>query len=227
MARRVLLPALLLIGLVGIAGAQDDAVDLKWKFKKGETFYQTLTTETNQKMKVMGMEVKQKPTQTFFFSWTPVEEKDKAWTIKQKIEGLKMEIEIGGNTISYDSTNPGAGANPLGDFFKALVGSEFILTVSPDMKVTKVEGRNEFLKKLIEANPQMKSAAGRHPERGRLEADGRPVVRRGARQGGEEGRQVEGRRPSSTWARSAATTPRTNTPMKARTRRARSWTRSA
>lgn len=157
MVRRALLPALALLLVAALAGAQDEAVELKWQFKKGETFFQTLTTETNQEMKVMGMEVKQKPSQTFYISWTPVEEKDKSWTIKQKIEGLKMDIQIGGNTISYDSTNPGAGANPLGDFFKALVGSEFTLTVSPEMKVTKVDGRAEFVKKLVDANPQMKT----------------------------------------------------------------------
>ena len=38
---------------------------------------------------------------------------------------------------------------------KALVGSEFTLTVSADGKVTKVDGREDFVKKLTSANPQM------------------------------------------------------------------------
>ena len=132
------------------------AVDLKWKFEKGKTFYQELTADTTQDMKVMGKEVKQKQKQTFFFSWTPVEEKDKSWIIKQKIEGAKMEIQLGGNTISYDSTNPPAANNPLAEFFKALIGTEFTLTVSPEMKITKVEGRKELLDKLVAADQQMK-----------------------------------------------------------------------
>src|SRR5205807_345334 len=82
-----------------------------------------------------------KQTQTFYFSWTPVEQKEKDWIVKQKIEGVKMEIQIGGNTISYDSSNPGTANNPLSEFFKALKDSEFTLTIGPDMKVTKVEGR--------------------------------------------------------------------------------------
>ncbi|MBY0525138.1 MAG: hypothetical protein K2R98_17160 [Gemmataceae bacterium] len=156
MLRRSSLIALSLVVLVLPAFAQDKPVEIKWKFEKGKPFYQELKTETSQDMKVMGMDVKQKQTQTFFFSWTPVEQKDKDWIIKQKIEGVKMEIVIGGNTISYDSTNPGTANNPLSEFFKALVGSEFTLTVGPDMKVTKVEGRDEFLKKLVAANQQMK-----------------------------------------------------------------------
>src|SRR5262249_55283278 len=117
---------------------------------------QELTTSTVQDMKVMNMDVKQTQKQTFYFSWTPVEEKDKSWIVKQKIEGVKMEIEIGGNKINYDSEAPGAGNNPLADFFKALKGTEFTLTIGPDMKVTKVEGRKEFIEKLGATNQQMK-----------------------------------------------------------------------
>src|SRR5262249_34771341 len=149
--RRRFLPLLVLAVFALPAWAQDKT-ELKWKFEKGKPIYQELTTETNQEMKVMGMEVKQKQKQTFYFSWTPVEQKDKDWIIKQKIEGVKMEIEIGGNKIAYDSEAPGAGNNPLADFFKAIKGSEFTLTVGPDMKVTKVEGRKEFIDKLGATN---------------------------------------------------------------------------
>jgi len=107
-------------------------------------------------MKVMGMDVAQKQKQTFYFKWTPLEQKDKDWIVEQEIIGVKMEIQIGGNTINYDSTNPATANNPLADFFKALVGSKFKLTIGPDMKVSKVEGRKEFLDKLVNANQQMK-----------------------------------------------------------------------
>jgi hypothetical protein len=67
-----------------------------------------------------------------------------------------MNIDIGGSKIQYDSTSTSPATNPLSDFFKALVGSKFKLTIDKNMKVTKVEGRQEFLDKLIKANPQMK-----------------------------------------------------------------------
>jgi len=139
------------------AAPAGDAVDLKWKFEKDKTFYQEMTTDTKQTMKVMGMDIVQNQKQTFIFSWTPEkqDEKDKSWTIRQKIEGIKMDIEIGGNKFTYDSTKDTSATNPLADFFKAIVGSEFKLTVSPDMKVTGVTGKDEFLKKLINANQQM------------------------------------------------------------------------
>ena len=154
--RHILTSLTLALVLASTARSADDSADLKWKFEKGKVFYQTLTTETTQDMKVMGMDVKQKPSQTFWLSWTPVEEKDKSWTLKQKIEGVKMEIEIGGNKISYNSTDPAGGNNPLADFFKALVGTEFTITVDANMKVTDVAGQKEFVEKLLASQPQMK-----------------------------------------------------------------------
>jgi hypothetical protein len=147
---------LFILAVFAVPAWAQDKTELKWKFEKGKAIYQELTTDTTQDMKVMGMEVKQKQKQTFFFSWTPDKQDDKNWIIKQKIEGVIMEIEIGGNKISYDSRAPGAGNNPLADFFKELVGSEFTLTVSPEMKVLKVEGRQAFIDKLGKANQQMK-----------------------------------------------------------------------
>jgi hypothetical protein len=158
--RRCFVAVLFLPGLALPMAAQDagNAVTLSWKFEKDKPFYQEMTTTTKQTMKVMGMDVTQNQSQTFYFSWTPVEQdKDKNWIVKQKIEAVKMDIEIAGNKIPFDSTKDmgTAGSNPLADFFKALVGSEFTLTISPDMKVLKIDGRDKFIEKLVKANPQM------------------------------------------------------------------------
>ncbi len=132
---------------------------LKWEFHKDKPIYQEMTTVTKQTMKTMGMDITQNNTQMFVFSWTPKEQDAaKNWIVVQKLEAVRMKTEIGGNTTEYDSTatNPTSG-NALGEFFKALVGSEFKLTISPDLKVTKIEGRDEFIAKLIRANPQMEA----------------------------------------------------------------------
>jgi hypothetical protein len=134
---------------------------LEWKFEKEKPFYQTMTTTTDQTMKVMNNDVTQKQSQTFYFSWTPKEQTaDGKWRLEQKILGVKMDIDIGGSPIKYDSTTPTAASNasnPLGDFFKALVGSSFTVTVDPKTyKVTEIKGRDEFVNKLANANKQMK-----------------------------------------------------------------------
>ena len=136
-------------------GEHDDSVWLRWKFEIGRPIYQEMTTETKQDMQVMGQKISQLQKVTFFLSWNPVEEKDGNWIVKQKIEGLKMDIEIAGNKIPYDSNKEGGSTNALSDFFKALVGSEFTLTIDKNMRITKIEGRDEFLKKLIKENQQL------------------------------------------------------------------------
>jgi hypothetical protein len=138
------------------AAAAGDKIEIKWKFEKDKPFYQEMTTKTTQDMKVFGMDVNQKQEQTFYFSWTlKDEDKDKNMVVAQKIEGVKLTIQIAGNPITFDSTNPTTSNNALAEFFKALVGSEFKLTLDKDFKVTKVEGREDFLKKLTSANQQM------------------------------------------------------------------------
>ena len=132
---------------------------LKWKFEKDKSFFQKMTTTTKQNMKVGDNEVKQDQSQTFYFSWTPVKQDGDTWELKQRIEGVTMSIDIGGNKISYDSTkDTGEAANPLSEFFKALKGSEFVITLNTkDNKVTKIAGRDEFIRKMVVSNPQMQS----------------------------------------------------------------------
>lgn len=159
MLRRCLVAVpVVLIALTIPAAGQDKAL-LKWDFGKNKVFYQTMTTKTEQTMKVMNNEVKQTQNQTFYFSWTVEKQEGDSVVLKQKIEGIKMEIDIGQQKISYDSVanKEGQAGNVLGEFFKALVGSEFKLTIDTKTnKVTKIEGRDDFLKKLVNANQQMR-----------------------------------------------------------------------
>ena len=150
-----------LAGIVFVAlvipslGAQEKST-IKWKFEKEKTFYQKVVTKTVQKMKVTGTDINQEQNQTFFFSWTPVKQDGDNWELKQKIEGVILNIDIGGTKVQHDSTKESASTTPLSDFFKALVGTEFLVTINTkDMKVTKIAGREEFVKKLVNSNPQM------------------------------------------------------------------------
>jgi RNA polymerase sigma factor (sigma-70 family) len=143
------------VALCANASAQAPRVFLKWKFEEGKPFYQVMTTTTTQSMKVMNNDVKQQQKQTFYFRWTPVKMDNGKWILKQKILGVKMDIDIGVAPIQYDSTKAANADSPLSDFFKALVGAEFTVTLDREHRVEKIEGREEFVKKLMEANKQM------------------------------------------------------------------------
>ncbi len=130
---------------------------LTWKaFEPKSVWYQTLVTKTNQDMKVMGQEISQKQDQTFYLKWTAEDKtKDGNFVVTQEIVGLKMSINIGGNTIAYDSTEEKQPANPMTDFFKALLNLKLKLTISPKLEVVGIEGQEDFVKKLGGTNPQM------------------------------------------------------------------------
>jgi RNA polymerase sigma factor (sigma-70 family) len=142
------------------AARQRPAVTLRWKFEAGRPFYQEMTTETVQTMKVMDNDVKQTQKQTFFFRWEPVERKGDTWVLKQKVEGVRMDIDIGGNKIEYDSTKESTATNPLAEFFKSLVGAEFRVTLGRGYKVEKVEGRDDFVQRLTKVNPAAAALVG-------------------------------------------------------------------
>jgi hypothetical protein len=138
-----------------------EPITIKWTAfdsKDSKPFYQEMSTTTDQTMRVMGMEVKQKQSQTFYIQWTPVKSDDSSWTVKQTIIGVKMDIEIGGNKISFDSTAEQQPPNPLTDFFRALVDAEFTLTINKKtLAVTEIAGRTEFIAKLTKTNAQLDS----------------------------------------------------------------------
>jgi hypothetical protein len=127
----------------------------------------------------MNNDVTQKQVQTFFFQWTPEKMVDGKWIITQKILGVKMDIDIGGSPIKYDSTRApdllheffkplrlllgrllfrnNHAPNPLDEFYKALVGATFKVTLDPKtLKITNIEGRQKFVDNLVAANKQMK-----------------------------------------------------------------------
>jgi len=126
-------------------------------FEAGKSVFTEQKTTTEQVMQVMQQKVTQKQTQTFVIEWTPkAADKDGNWVVEQKIVGVKLDIDIGGNKISYDSTakNP---KNPMTDFFEQMTKQSLTFTIAPDLTVKKVEGREKFISGLQDINPQMKS----------------------------------------------------------------------
>ncbi|MCI0701777.1 MAG: DUF6263 family protein [Planctomycetia bacterium] len=169
---RLFVAALLCVGLAATIGAQDRKFDLKFKDKdKLVPFYQEMKTDVTQIIQVQGQPLTQNQKSTFWFQWTPLsEEKAKEgneeytrWKVKQKIEGLKMEIDISGNQIVYDSTKAdttGSAGNPgLLEFFKNLKDAEFTVTLGKNYKVEKVdeEDKKKFIAKLSAGSAQMES----------------------------------------------------------------------
>jgi len=133
---------------------------LSMKFVKDTPFWEEMTTKTIQNIKVQGLDVGQNQEQTFTFKFEPKKQEGDKWIVTQTIEAVKMKIDIAGSPVSYDSateTAAGGTNTALSEFFKALKGSQFTLTIGKDCTVEKVDGREEFIKKLISANKSLET----------------------------------------------------------------------
>ncbi|HMP03148.1 MAG TPA: DUF6263 family protein [Gemmatales bacterium] len=137
--------------------AQAQEVELAWKFAQGDpTFYQKLKTSTTQTMKVMGQTIIQNLDQEFIFSWTVKSVDADKVVLEQKIEAAAMKINLAGNEVRFDTQAKEAADNPLSSYFRPLIGSVFTITLDANkMTVLSVGGREDFIKKMKEANPQM------------------------------------------------------------------------
>ncbi len=135
------------------------AVTFKAFEPKSKKIYQLQKTKTKQEMKVMGQVVTQTQEQSFLIEWTPQDaSKDGDYVVDQKIVGVKMEINIGGNKISYDSTGAKQQKNPMTDFFEQLTKQKLEFTIKSDLsEVKSIKGREDFIKGLSDINPQMQS----------------------------------------------------------------------
>jgi hypothetical protein len=131
------------------------AVTLRWQFEKGQPFYQEMTTETNQTMIVMNDVVKQTQKQTFRFRWTPLRQAGGDWILQTKVEGVKMDIDIAGQKIQFDSTQEKEAPGPLADWCKSLVGAKFQVTLDDEGKVREVGGDDALRGELTAANPAL------------------------------------------------------------------------
>jgi len=132
-----------------------DTVDLRARFVENQPFYQEIKVETKQVTKITQMENSQLQSQTFWMRWTPLGKKDGNVVVNLKIAGVKMDMDIGGNKITYDSRVKNQPPNPLTDYGNKLKGAEFTLWLNDDNKsdkygaVVKVEVREALQQWLV------------------------------------------------------------------------------
>jgi RNA polymerase sigma factor (sigma-70 family) len=119
----------------------DEAVALRWRFEKGTPFYLKLTTNTRQVLRFKTRAQEQNQKQTFYFRFTPYKQSGRIWQIKQKIERVVMDLDLGDTTARCDTSRPAGRGGSLDAFYRALVGPEVTLTLDTrSMKITRVDG---------------------------------------------------------------------------------------
>jgi len=127
---------------------------LTWKFKDGQTFYQTQSIEFKSVTTVQGMDINVTGKETWYFAWSFVRQnKDGTWEVRLKTLGIKLDMDVAGQKFGLDTTGKPEDDNDVGKTFRGFVGTEFTLTVTTDGQIKKFEGFKEAMDKLAKDSP--------------------------------------------------------------------------
>jgi hypothetical protein len=140
----------LLLGVVVLgaaAPAYGQEVKMRWKFKEGEKFYVEDVQTTKTDVSVLGQQIKEEAKSTTVTSYTVKSVKSDSIVLVQKIE-------------SVDTKSQGGLGGASEKILEKMKGATFTLTVTPDGKVTKLEGFKEFAKKLAGDDDEMAKLLG-------------------------------------------------------------------
>lgn len=120
------------------------AVFLQLNLKKGEKY--NYNTKTNQliKQEVMGSEMTIKQQIEVGYLYDVIENDATGLHIKTTYQNIALHMEMPQKTLDYDSENNTDETNPLKNLGN-LTGKSFDMYVSPEGRVTKVEGLQDIL----------------------------------------------------------------------------------
>jgi hypothetical protein len=171
MVRRMLLPALVLVGtVVPTAQAQ---VKLEFKFPEGTKSSFKTTSKTHQVLSIMGMDIETEAEESVVTTSTVGKRNaDGTLPVAQKIVSIRSQIALpGGINVTFDSADPNAKIdNPqvafFGDVYRTLVGVGYTIVLDPKDQVKFVEGTETFEAKLDGLDPKAAAML-----RGRLGAE--------------------------------------------------------
>jgi hypothetical protein len=135
MMKHVLLAA---FGLLLVQAAPASAqVSLQWKLKEGEKFYLEEKAVSKTTVSVMGNNLETKTEMTKVTEVVVKKMTREAIVLEIKMDSVSSKAEIMGNTV--DSS---------GDLVALLKNVTFTLTMTPEGKVTKFQGYDQFLKNM-------------------------------------------------------------------------------
>lgn len=121
---------------------------LRLNVQKGSTYEMNLTSSSNIDQEMMGQQMKidQKMDMTFSYLVTDVLP-NKNFQIEYSIMQMKMDMNINGQTMSFDSQKPDENS-PMSSVLKSLNSVKVRFEMTPTGHVENVQGLDEFAKQI-------------------------------------------------------------------------------
>lgn len=137
---------------VNTTGAANKVL-LRFNLQKGSTYQMTMVSTNQIEQEMMGQKMKIDQNIEMKFSYTVLDVlPDKNFLIEYSFVKMKLDMDVNGQKVVMDSD--GDSADPMNASIKDLISLKLKLTLNPKGEVQKVEGLEEYGKKLS-GNPQM------------------------------------------------------------------------
>jgi len=151
---RLFLAAAALLSATGYSPAQQ--IELKPRWIPGKKYSQSVNMQQETKMDMGGQTMTQKMSTTTDGTVTVTAHQDpKKKRLVQKFVRMVMDMDMAGQKMHFDSSNPDAGNDPMGasKALSAMVGKELKLVMDENGKIVEFENLDELTKPLAEGNP--------------------------------------------------------------------------
>jgi uncharacterized protein DUF6263 len=143
-----------------------DALELQYRFEVGQSYRTLMVSEHDISQTIMG-QVQDVQTSNSIGIRTTVVEVDAGGSalVRMVYESFKMSQQSPAGSVEYDSFNP---PDPVPDAarpYAAMVGSEFTMRISPQGRMTDVQGMEAMMDRIMEtsnvpAGPMMEQVRG-------------------------------------------------------------------
>src|ERR1700728_1771689 len=147
---RVIFPIVALVIFAGKLSAAD-TIELKQRWIAGKKYYQTMQTNQTSTLSIAGQTIENTLSTTMDVSQAVRAQADgKGKSMTLKYERVAMEISMSGQKVSFDSSKPEEGNDPLG-FSKTIgsvAGKELKVLLNEKDEITGLENYDEFIKQL-------------------------------------------------------------------------------
>lgn len=152
--KKKLIPIVVCILLVSSMVEAASQVMLRLRLQKGTTYNMTMLSTNNINQEMMGQKMKIDQTIEMVFSYQVLDVlPNNNFMIEYSVLKIKMDMNMNGQTMNYDSGSPDV-SNPVNASLNGLVSSKLKLEVNSKGQVEKVEGLDEYARKLG-GNPQV------------------------------------------------------------------------
>lgn len=142
MKKQIILSAFALVGFVSINAQTINPAN---RTKTALTLTKQVKQNVSSKTEMQGQDMTQRVDNTTSFTYNVSATNEQGATAEIKITAMKMEMEMMGQEMSYDSQNPEDGSPEMGEQAKSMMKDAIKLTLDANGLITTVKGNEKFL----------------------------------------------------------------------------------